>query len=388
MHALDNLRAVAMFLGIVLHGALSFMVTPIPWPARDTEGHWSFDVMVGFIHGFRMQAFFLLAGFFARLLYERLGAAEFAKHRLKRIGVPFVAGMFTLIPLIGALWAWGVWQMDESIGLPIETRRGLDAIPTGHLWFLQYLLVLYACAFLVVRMTSRLPAGVLSALDGAFDRLMQSPLRALPFVPFTVACLWGSPVWGEIKDVGLGFVPRFEGVAYYGLFFGAGWWLHRRRSQLDQLTRFLKRSVTIAVAAMIVHGAILATQPEPSDPNHTVLKLTSLGCVSLYAWLMTFAVTGCFLRFAGRQRRWMRYLADASYWCYLTHLPVVIYLQIIVAGWPFNGWVKFTLLIALATLVLLASYQVCVRYTFIGSILNGPRQRPAKPPQLAPAPAG
>ena len=68
LHALDNLRAVAMLLGIVLHAALSFMTLPIPWIARDVSRNFGFDVLAGFIHGFRMQLFFFLAGFFGHLL--------------------------------------------------------------------------------------------------------------------------------------------------------------------------------------------------------------------------------------------------------------------------------------------------------------------------------
>ncbi|UCF22861.1 MAG: hypothetical protein JSV72_18510, partial [Ralstonia sp.] len=37
--------------------------------------------------------------------------------------------------------------------------------------------------------------------------------------------------------------------------------------------------------------------------------------------------------------------------------------------------VKFTLLIAVATAILLVSYRFLVRYTWIGRLLNGPRTR-------------
>ncbi len=94
---------------------------------------------------------------------------------------------------------------------------------------------------------------------------------------------------------------------------------------------------------------------------------------------MTFAVSGWFLRFAGQHKPWLRYLADASYWCYLAHMPLVLWLQIIMAKWEFNGPAKFILLNAITMTALLSIYQTCVRYTFIGAILNGPRQRSTKP---------
>ena len=381
IHALDNLRAVAMWLGIVLHAGIAFMTFPSPWPVRDVARHWSFDVLVGAIHGFRMQLFFFLAGFFARLLHERMGARGFVKHRLLRIGVPLVAGVLVILPMLGVLWLWGVSALAEPPVLPFEERPRLGAIPLGHLWFLQYLLVFYALAVGVVVAGRTLPARVsaraLAGADRAYDGLLHSRSKALRWVPLTVVCLWNGPMWGEVEAAGLGSLIRLRVVGYYGLFFVAGWWLHRRRLLLGELSRFLKMSFGVAVVVLLVHWSLLAAALKPEHPNYTALKVVSLSCAALYAWLMTFAVTGWFLRFAGQHRPWVRYLADASYWCYLLHLVPVLWLQIVLAEWRVNGWVKFALVNAATLVFLLVSYHWCVRYTFIGTVLNGRRKRGA-----------
>jgi glucan biosynthesis protein C len=380
LHALDNLRAWAMFLGIVLHAAISFMAIKVAWASRDVSRHWSFDVMVGLIHGFRMQLFFFIAGFFARLLYERLGAIGFAKHRLKRIGVPFVIGLGVFIPLVGGIWIWGLSQTTEPMELPFKPRRGLAGMPTGHLWFLQYLLVLYTLALLFAWLAKQLPANVLAAADRAIDWLLRSPFKALLLVPFTVLCLWsgssGPRMWDEVEQAGTSIIPSMRVAAYFGTFFAVGWWLHRRRHNLGELSRFLKTSFAFALVTIIVHWVVLLSQPKPGQPNFALLKLASLSSAALYAWLMTFALTGWFLRFAGQHKPWVRYLADASYWCYLAHLPLVLWLQIIVAPWPLNAWVKFAFLNTLTLALLLWSYDWFVRYSFIGAVLNGRRERP------------
>ena len=43
--------------------------------------------------------------------------------------------------------------------------------------------------------------------------------------------------------------------------------------------------------------------------------------------------------------------------------------------WPAPAGVKFAVVTALSLLVLLASYEWCVRYTFVGAILNGRKYR-------------
>jgi fucose 4-O-acetylase-like acetyltransferase len=50
------------------------------------------------IHMFRMPAFFVIAGFFARVLVERRGVRAFVLDRAKRVAVPlFLFGPFVLI---------------------------------------------------------------------------------------------------------------------------------------------------------------------------------------------------------------------------------------------------------------------------------------------------
>ena len=75
LHALDLLRAVAMFLGIVLHVAVSFMVIRLPWLIHDTRRNVGFDVLAGAIHGFRMQVFFFLAPALAEVGSARVSPA-------------------------------------------------------------------------------------------------------------------------------------------------------------------------------------------------------------------------------------------------------------------------------------------------------------------------
>jgi peptidoglycan/LPS O-acetylase OafA/YrhL len=72
-----------------------------------------------------------------------------------------------------------------------------------------------------------------------------------------------------------------------------------------------------------------------------------------------------------------RYAADASYWLYLVHLPIVIALQVAVSrlDWPWP--VKFAAILVVVFPLLFASYQLLVRSSFVGAVLNGRRARKA-----------
>ena len=56
--------------------------------------------------------------------------------------------------------------------------------------------------------------------------------------------------------------------------------------------------------------------------------------------------------------------------------PLVIVGHILVVDLPIHYHTKFLLVLLGVILVVLVTYQLLVRYSFIGRILNGPRTRP------------
>jgi peptidoglycan/LPS O-acetylase OafA/YrhL len=94
---LDALRAGAMLLGIGLHASLSFF--PSYWMVADRRQDDSFGVFFSAIHGFRMPLFFVMSGFFSAMLLHRRGRGALVKHRFRRVFLPLLVGMFTVVPL-------------------------------------------------------------------------------------------------------------------------------------------------------------------------------------------------------------------------------------------------------------------------------------------------
>jgi hypothetical protein len=98
---LDALRAFAMLLGIALHAALAF--APFPWIVMNRETSPALGPFFEILHGFRLPLFFLMSGFFSAMLLQRRGIGGFLNHRWKRIALPLMLGMVTIIPAM-----WGV----------------------------------------------------------------------------------------------------------------------------------------------------------------------------------------------------------------------------------------------------------------------------------------
>jgi hypothetical protein len=97
-HALDRVRATAMLLGVVYHAILFRMFVgaggPGPMGAPDSS-RWFSD----WLHSFRMPLFFLISGFFGRMMLEKYGTRDYLKRRWQRIAIPLFVGLFTFSPL-------------------------------------------------------------------------------------------------------------------------------------------------------------------------------------------------------------------------------------------------------------------------------------------------
>ena len=99
-HDLDALRAFAMLLGVVLHGIMSFIPgIGVIWAVEDSHASAWYGVLLSFIHGWRMPLFFLVSGFFTAMLWRKRGLRELISHRFKRIFIPMLLALFTIIPL-------------------------------------------------------------------------------------------------------------------------------------------------------------------------------------------------------------------------------------------------------------------------------------------------
>ena len=342
-HELDALRAVAMLLGIVLHAFL-FLI-PEAWPIQHPDPpallYWT---ALNAIHGFRMPVFFLLSGFFTAMLWERRGLRPLALHRVKRIALPLALGCLTVIPV--NVWAFSVGDFQFAFW-PFYWLYGFH-----HLWFLWILLWLCA-AFLV-----------LARLGVQFT----NPILWWALIPLTLApqLLMQEQIVGP--DTSETLIPQPLVLAYYACFFFFGAFFFRRR-----ITMRRQWALALLPALLLAFPAAFVLLLPAEE---VVWALPVSGVIQVaYAWLMCFGLIGLFCLIASRERPWVRYMSDSSYWLYLWHLPLIVFAQRLVLAWPMNAHLKYVLICVAVTAVLLATYQLGVRYTPIGTMLNGKRER-------------
>ncbi len=389
LHALDAVRSFALLLGVAFHATLSFIpgMPPGLWAMVDNSPS-PFLADASFVaHSLRMTLFFFIAGFFARLLHQRLGTKGFWVNRGKRIALPLVVGWMLIFPAIAAVWYFGMQKVFHGAppAMPALPKTP-GAFPLTHLWFLYQLLWLYAGALLIRSLVVRLDAS--QKLRCLVDRITVGALRwpagaLLLGLPLASALL-SLPTWLPVMGIPTpdqSLIPQLPATVGYGTAFVFGWLVQRAPEALAAMRSRWILHLALAAASSAVCLYILKTQPMFGMPEQPKLIFTLAFVASAWAW--SFAITGAALRYLSGHRPAVRYVADASYWIYLVHLPVVAALQVWVGDWPLHWSLKYPFIVAVSLALLLLSYHWLVRPTPLGKLLNGktyPRRTAAAAP--------
>ncbi|MFN0068364.1 MAG: acyltransferase family protein, partial [Limisphaerales bacterium] len=373
-HGLDALRAVAMLLGIVLHAAVSFTtVFSYVWSVQDRERSVVADWIFHGLHSFRMPLFFLVSGFFARMVVARAGHREFLRRRWRRVGLPLLLGLVTLLP--ATRWAdefsraraggppvnffeprfWNdreayiAEKTTEAAVNPASAQAPalLPFLPQwtrffalGQLWFLWYLLVFavvgpWLVGLGVRRLGPRVRGWLDAATQAALTRAWGPLLLAVPAYPFMLVMFGleiGTPIAAFLPFPLFMLIPEVNLLGLYLVYFLAGWLVHRHAGLLHGPARWWAPWLAAGGAAfaaafqMTDHLAL-----QPSTPGYWRTRFVALAVYSVATAALSLGFLGLFQRCFNTESRTGRHVADAAYWMYLAHLPLIFLAQAWVA---------------------------------------------------------
>lgn len=376
IHGMDALRAIAMLLGVVLHALIAYRVFPnATWP-RDAHQWIGYDALYLWIHSFRMQVFFLVAGFFARLLYLRIGEQAFLQHRLTRIVAPLVVGVIVLVPLSAAPFLfhnYSEWQgMSTSQALMAMLKGMFSWNGLVHLWFLYYLLMFYAVMIVTTHLANRITAIKSMGNRLSFLADLTNPIALVSIAALIVVVLTFQDKL--ILEAYTGIKPDLAQFTYYSLFFWIGYWMHQHSNLIEKISGYAVPYLvvgTLLVIPFTYFYAIIHNESPVGDIY--VLFARILGACQTV--LLVGGVLGGFIRFFASENQVLRFVSDAAYWLYLIHLPIVAWMQVLLLHSPIYGMLRFWIIVITTTFIALITYQWFVRYTAIGNILHGERRR-------------
>ncbi len=336
--AFDYLRAFAVTLVLFHHAILAYTVfaslnleNPIATATPVVNGQrWlGFDLIVAFNDTFLMALLFFVSGLFVWQSLTGKGPRNYLKGRLKRLGLPFVIGVFFLIPLayyparleVGRITGTGVTYGEFWLGM---IRSGFGT--GGHLWFLWLLLAFNCLALLLYRFAPRHcdpVRGRLTALSGRPARFFGAVLGISIIVYPPMAILFGPLDW-----IGTGpFHAQTGRILLYLVYFSAGtaagaWGLDRLASgSHGPLAKRWWGWLAVGLVAFMVFILLIAVV---SDQDRTLVSEIAF---AVNCGAMVFAITGLFLRYAKRRNGILDRLSENAYGIYIVHYVFIIWLQ-------------------------------------------------------------
>jgi glucans biosynthesis protein C len=365
-HHLDALRASAILLLIPYH-ANKFLYSR---GEQVDFGH----RFAYYVHTFHMPLFFALSGYLAAGAVARRGVLGSSGERLKKLGIPLVVGMLVMIPLCNIVLN-SYAPRHHGMVAPGATMTLNNIFTTGPLilWFLMYLLIMTLVCIAIwglLRNTVIGRAGV-----GLFRAVMSSPLVAIPVLALiSTALLTLGTDWEASRAVGGTLAVDWSLLGYYAIYFVFGWMLAANRDLVPNVERAPIINLVLGAGCAWL-GFRLFGEQKTFIGDDWARPLTLFLGGGLACWLTLFGLWGAFARWFPGEKPAVRYVADASFWIYLFHLPALLLIENALAGTSLPPGIRWVLASLSAIAVALATYAIFIRHTPIGTFLHGPRKR-------------
>ena len=230
-----------------------------------------------------------------------------------------------------------------------------------HLWFLYYLIWLILILISLVWMNRQI--GLSKIIP---DFLITTPACLIVLLPLTLFVQRMMPdEFGPVTAPGI--LPWPPLLLYYGIFFVFGALCYGRKRFESMFGRSWPILLGLALPFLLFGLAFQSGNGKGSMIFST--------CAVAFVWLMVFGLIGFFRSIFSRESKLIRYVSDSSYWLYLSHLPLMMFIQALVSTWQFSPYLKCLIVCVLTLTPLMLMYRYSVRYTFIGTMLNGKRRK-------------
>ena len=351
---IDALRSFLMLSVVVLHSSRVFDHRQ-HWLLYSDNPSWFAEDADRLVHVYAMQAFFLISGMLCVPSLRRHTPSAFVRHRLLRLGVPFLLVALIFNPVQAAILHMTGWQAFEFAPY-INTGEWLS-----HLWFLANLTLYFLVTYLVIAYFPRTFWGFLGL---ATDLISKARIEiVLLVVPIFAVAIHGLEWLGlPITQTVLGF-DTYQ-VAYYSIFFVFGMVLASSGQAMSQF-RAISPIVSIGIIALCAVALRLAAfEGKIGTIAHIYLD-------NLQHW---FAISLLFYLFSllfSEKSKFFSFMSAASYTMYLTHYVLVIGLGALFIEIGIGGTFGFALLVSSIVFITVALHRFVICRNGALSVLFG-----------------
>ena len=344
---IDWLRVISIGLLLIYHIAIVFQ----PWGVliqfvQSNQSLESLWVPMSALNIWRIPLLFFVSGMGVCFAICKRDWKELLIERSKRILLPFLFGVFFIVPLHVIIWQ-NYYKQD------------LNYMPNpSHLWFLAnifiYVMVLSPVLFYLKRNEN-------GKIMQSFKRLMKHPLGLLVVIlPFILETLILNPDAFEMyaftwHGFFLGLLAFFFGFCF--ILSGSNFW----QTILKWKWLFLSFALTMYLIRWIVFDLKL--------PNYIMAIESNI-------WI--FAVFGFAYKYLNRPSKTLSYLSEGAYPIYILHMIFMFGGSVLILPLAIPVFAKFLLIIAFTSIGCFALYEMLIKRISILRPLFGLKSKTIK----------
>jgi glucans biosynthesis protein C len=390
--ALNNLRGIVILIVLAFHAVLAYLgslpqhgygfnAAPYAWRAFaiiDTHRWFGFDLFCAWQDMYLMALMFFLSALFTWPSLKRRSVGDFLRGRFQRLGVPYLVGVFIVMPVV-IYPVYRVSTGDWSIAGYIQQYLALPFWPNGPLWFLWQLLALTGVAVVLFQFAPNWIEWLARHAASAGARPLRffialATASALVYVP--MALVFTPWRWASQGLLAVQYCrPLLYAVFYLaGLAVGANGLDRGLLAPSGRLQHEWATWLAVALGSLVAWMGLTKLGMDAGTDPPVVLGIAiniafAVGCAAGGFFLLA----GC-LRFAACSSRVLDSFAENAFGMYLFHYAFVVWLQYALLGLALSAVVKAPIVFT-GTVLLSWVMTVALRAVPGGSHLIGAERR-------------
>lgn len=349
-YEIDWLRI--MLIGSVFIFHIGMFFNTFGWHVKNDVQITSLNDTMSFLHIWRMPLLFFISGAGTFLALGNKSLKKYASDRNKRLMLPFLFGIFTLVPIQVYLE-----KFDQFPSLwNFYTHMFEGAYPEGnmswhHLWFILYLFFVSICAIPVIKW---LRSSKSQSFYKFIDRILSLKGGLMLFViPILLSQMLLRPYFPESTHA---FVDDWAYMAMYFIFFIYGYVFCKSKVFWKNIIsqRYLHLGASLVVSIFLFNCGNLITDAYWASYMYGATAV-------LVGWFVGLTALGfCFkhMRFDSPFRK---YANEAIYPFYLLHQPIILLIGFYMKDMEMSVGLKALYLAVSAFTLSVAIYAFLIR---------------------------
>ena len=359
MYYIDWLRVIAFGLLFVFHSFRLF--DTYPWHVKNPETSISINYIIEFMHSWRMYIIFLVSG--AGTYFALKSKREiFLNGRIRRLIIPYIFGVFVLIPpqkFFEAIQQSGfegsyfqfITQLPHGL---INENFGWNLIWTGylgyHIWYLVYLFVQTILFLPLFRLMLRYQNKVCEQSNILFRSFYTFWYIIIPFVLLEFLLRPAFPQYLNWAD-----------FATFSLYFLLGFLLQINQKIILFIEKNAYKFLLIAITCWSLYLINRTFLDNISIPEYTLNYFFSIILKNLNSISWVFAFIGHGKKFLDFNHRYLNDLNQGILPFYILHQTVIVIFGYYVVQWDLSIPEKFLIILTTSFLVTIGLYQIIRR---------------------------